>query len=143
MYTFTKSRLFVTLLSAWVGSSPFLAAQPETLSAWSRDGKMVYFQSTSRDISGMNDIYRVAITGGTRSPDELRRLLSLMVGELNASHSGVSAPQGSTDITTGRPGLRFDRVTYENTGRLLITEVVELGSAAIAGRINVGDTYCL
>jgi tricorn protease len=40
----------------------------EVLNAWSRDGKMVYFQSTSRDIAGMNDIYRVAITGGTPMP---------------------------------------------------------------------------
>src|SRR5208282_2365460 len=32
---------------------------------------------------------------GASTPDEVRRLLSLMVGELNASHSGVAAPQGS------------------------------------------------
>lgn len=37
----------------------------EVLSGWSRDGKYLYFHSTSRDISGMNDIYRVAAAGGT------------------------------------------------------------------------------
>ncbi len=76
---------------------------------------------------------------GTRTPDELRRLLSMMVGELNASHSGVSAPQGSIDVTTGRLGLRFDRITYENTGKLLITEVVGLGPTALSGNVKPGD----
>lgn len=37
----------------------------ERLDAWSRDGKWVYFSSTSRDIAGMNDLYRVALAGGT------------------------------------------------------------------------------
>lgn len=75
---------------------------------------------------------------GARSPDELRRLLSLMVGELNASHSGVSAPPANTDITTGRLGLRFDRIVYETTGKLLITEVINLGPASLAGTIKPG-----
>ncbi|WP_461108649.1 S41 family peptidase [Spirosoma koreense] len=79
------------------------------------------------------------LAAGARTPDELRRLLSLMVGELNASHSGVSGPQGATDISTGRLGLRFDRITYENTGKLLITEVVVLGPAALAGSVKPGD----
>ena len=79
------------------------------------------------------------LAAGSRSADELRRLLSLMVGELNASHSGVSGPSGATDITTGRLGLRFDRLTYENTGKFLITEVVTLGPAALAATISPGD----
>ncbi|MBD2700963.1 PD40 domain-containing protein [Spirosoma sp. BT702] len=79
------------------------------------------------------------LAAGARTSDELRRLLSLMVGELNASHSGVSGPQGSIDITTGRLGLRFDRITYESTGKLLITEVVALGPTALAGSIKPGD----
>ncbi|WP_375446925.1 DPP IV N-terminal domain-containing protein [uncultured Fibrella sp.] len=76
---------------------------------------------------------------GARTPDELRRLLSLMVGELNASHSGVSGPQGAADISTGRLGLRFDRITYENTGKLLVTEVINLGPASLAGTVKPGD----
>lgn len=76
---------------------------------------------------------------GARTPDELRRLLSLMVGELNASHSGVSGPQGVADITTGRLGLRFDRITYENTGKLLITEVVNLGPTSLVGAVKPGE----
>ena len=76
---------------------------------------------------------------GARTPDELRRLLSLMVGELNASHSGVSGPFGSVQTTTGRLGLRFDRVEYETNGRLRVTEVIDLSPAALAGDIKPGD----
>jgi Tol biopolymer transport system component/C-terminal processing protease CtpA/Prc len=79
------------------------------------------------------------LAAGARTADELRRLLNLMVGELNASHSGVGAPAGSADISTGRLGLRFDRITYENTGKLLITEVIALSPAAIVGTIKPGD----
>ena len=38
---------------------------PEQLNAWSRDGEWLYFSSTSRDISGMHDVFRVRATGGT------------------------------------------------------------------------------
>ncbi|MBD2754637.1 S41 family peptidase [Spirosoma validum] len=79
------------------------------------------------------------LAAGARTPDELRRLISLMLGELNASHSGISAPAGSVQTTTGRLGLRFDRTEYENSGRLRITEVIELSPAAIAGTIKPGD----
>ena len=37
----------------------------ERLDAWSRDGRWLYFSSTSRDIAGMNDLYRVRAEGGT------------------------------------------------------------------------------
>ncbi|RZK59202.1 MAG: peptidase S41, partial [Hymenobacter sp.] len=37
----------------------------DQLDAWSADGKYLYFSSTSRDIAGMNDIYRVPVGGGT------------------------------------------------------------------------------
>ena len=37
----------------------------EVLEGWSPDGAWVYFASTSRDIAGMNDIFRVPATGGT------------------------------------------------------------------------------
>jgi Tol biopolymer transport system component len=37
----------------------------DNFDAWSPDGKWLYFYSNSKDISGMNDIFRVSATGGT------------------------------------------------------------------------------
>jgi len=79
------------------------------------------------------------LIAGARTPDEMRRLLNLMVGELNASHLGVGAPPAGNQATTGRLGLRFDRSEYETTGRLRVTEVIDLSPAAIAGGIKAGD----
>ncbi|OLY93837.1 N-terminal domain of tricorn protease-containing protein [Cnuella takakiae] len=76
---------------------------------------------------------------GAGTPDELRRVISLMVGELNASHSGISAPPAGASFTTGRLGLYFDREAYEDKGLFLVTEVVNLGPAAITGRVKAGD----
>ena len=76
---------------------------------------------------------------GARTPDELRRVLSLMVGELDASHLGVTPPPGSFTPSTGRLGLRWDPAEYERSGRLRVAEVVPLGPAAVAGGIAPGD----
>jgi tricorn protease len=76
---------------------------------------------------------------GARTPDEMRRLLSMMVGELNASHSGVSAPVNMVQTSTGRLGLRFDRGEYESSGKLRVTEVIPLGPAAVGREIKSGD----
>jgi Tol biopolymer transport system component len=83
--------------------------------------------------------YAPHIAGAT-TPDEMRRLLNLMVGELNASHMGVGAPGGGAQANpVGRLGLRFDRVEYENNGRLKITELIALSPAANSKQIKVGD----
>jgi Tol biopolymer transport system component/C-terminal processing protease CtpA/Prc len=76
---------------------------------------------------------------GARTPDELRRVLQLMVGELNASHLGVSPPPGTVTPSTGRLGLSWDAAEYERTGRLRVAEVVPLGPSDVAGGIAVGD----
>lgn len=79
---------------------------------------------------------------GCLTPDEMRRLLNLMVGELNASHLGVSAPFGGGaggGSVTGKLGLRFDRAEYEGTGRLKVTEVIALSPAAVSQQIQAGD----
>jgi tricorn protease len=76
---------------------------------------------------------------GARTPDEMRRLLNLMVGELNASHSGVAGPfTGAQATPSGRLGLSFDRREYEGGGRLHVTSVLPLSPAAIAG-VKPGD----
>lgn len=79
------------------------------------------------------------LIAGSRTPDELRRLLQLMVGELNASHLGAGAPPGGNAPATGRTGLRFDRREYEASGRLRVTEVIALSPVAIAGGVKPGD----
>jgi tricorn protease len=37
----------------------------DQLDAWSRDGRWIYFSSSSGDISNMNDVFRVSSDGGT------------------------------------------------------------------------------
>lgn len=73
-----------------------------------------------------------------QSTEELRRIMRFMVGELNASHSGVNGPSFSPQANVGRLGLRFDRVEYERDGKLKVTEVLTLSPAALAG-IRVGE----
>jgi C-terminal processing protease CtpA/Prc len=74
----------------------------------------------------------------TRTPIELARLLSMMVGELNASHLGV-APSGDPVRVTGRLGLRFDRAEYEKSGTLKVAGLVPLTPAAVTRKIAVGE----
>ena len=63
-----------------------------------------------------------------RTPDEMRRVLSFMIGELNSSHSGISAGfAAATPPTDGRLGLTVNPA--DNT----ITKVTPLGPADIAG----------
>jgi tricorn protease len=78
------------------------------------------------------------LVAGARTRDEVRRLISLMVGELNASHLGIS-DSGPSQASTGRLGLRFDRAEYEGSGRLRVSEVIPLSPAALVGQIHTGD----
>ncbi|MEO6778838.1 MAG: LpqB family beta-propeller domain-containing protein [Gemmatimonadaceae bacterium] len=74
---------------------------------------------------------------GAETPDEMRRILSLLVGELNSSHSGIGAAS-SVPPYAGRVGLGFDRSEYERSGRFRISEVVPLSPAAVSG-VTVGE----
>jgi tricorn protease len=75
---------------------------------------------------------------GTKTPDEMRRVISMMLGELNASHMGISAPPQNTQTTVGRLGADFDRSEYEQNGRVKLANVLPLGAAALAG-LKAGD----
>ena len=79
------------------------------------------------------------MVAGAKSIDEVRRLMNLMVGELNASHLGVGGQSAFTGTPVGKLGLRFDRNEYETNGNLKISEVITLSPAAVAKTINVGD----
>ena len=76
-----------------------------------------------------------------RTPDEMRRIASLMIGELNASHLGINAPPaaGGGGGGVGHLGLDFDRNEYESNGRLKVTSIVPLGPAALGADIARGD----
>jgi Tol biopolymer transport system component/C-terminal processing protease CtpA/Prc len=75
---------------------------------------------------------------GARTRDEMRRVIALMIGELNASHTGINPPAGSTVTSVGRLGARFDRADYERSGALRVTEIIPLGPAALAGGLETG-----
>ncbi|HEX7797956.1 MAG TPA: S41 family peptidase, partial [Vicinamibacterales bacterium] len=75
---------------------------------------------------------------GTRTPDEMRRVISMMLGDLNASHMGIQSPRQQNQTSLGRLAVDFDRSEYERDGRLKITSVAPLGPAALAG-IKAGE----
>ena len=78
---------------------------------------------------------------GSATADELRRVLSLMIGELDASHLGINAAPDPAAAAggTGRLGLQFDTALYEASGQFRITSVLPLGPADVAGGISVGQ----
>jgi tricorn protease len=76
---------------------------------------------------------------GAANNAELRRLVSLMIGELNASHLGISGPPDPSATTTGHLGLRFDPDEYARSGHLKITNILPLGPAGVARNVAVGD----
>lgn len=81
---------------------------------------------------------------GAKTYDELRRAINLMIGELDASHSGVNRPStgfgAAPAARSGDLGLRFDREAYEAGRGLVVREVIDLGPSAIQGSIRPGDT---
>jgi Tol biopolymer transport system component/C-terminal processing protease CtpA/Prc len=77
-----------------------------------------------------------------RTPAEFRRVMELMLGELDSSHMGISAEAAfspAPSYTIGRLGAQWDAQTYERTGRVRIAEIVPLGPLALAGGVAVGD----
>lgn len=90
------------------------------------------------DWQALHDQY-APFAAGSRTPDELRRVIGLMIGELNASHSGISGGFNDRESPlTGRPGIEFDASAYEGSGQFKVSEVLDLSPAAIAG-IKPGD----
>jgi Tol biopolymer transport system component/C-terminal processing protease CtpA/Prc len=78
---------------------------------------------------------------GAKTTDEMRRVLSLMIGEMNGSHMGISGPPapGLPTAQTGKLGLEFDRGAYEQRGQLRVTAVIPNAAAALTERIKPGD----
>ena len=87
------------------------------------------------DWNAEHALYMPYIEGST-TPDEMRRVISLMIGDLNSSHSGIAAGAGGAAggpgrSGTGRIGLSFDPAEYDRTGHLRITEIIPLAPASL------------
>ena len=89
------------------------------------------------DWNAEREIYGSRVTLA-KSGDELRRLLNLMVGDLNASHSGAN-PSDPPQPTTGRLGVFFSPSDYDKRGSLVVSEVVPLSPADVA-KIRAGES---
>src|SRR5262245_18427103 len=66
----------------------------ELVTGWSADGKSIYFSSTSHEISGVTDVYRVAATGGTPMP--------LAADRYTTEYFAAAAPIGDAIAITAR-----------------------------------------
>jgi Tol biopolymer transport system component/C-terminal processing protease CtpA/Prc len=77
---------------------------------------------------------------------EFARILSLMIGELDSSHSGYAQRPAPPQTHPGRLGADVDVAAYERDGRVRFTNVLPLGPLALAGikdgdeLLAVGDT---
>ena len=80
-----------------------------------------------------------SVVEGAKTPDEMRRVIGLMIGELNASHSGIGPAPQSTQSVVGKPGVLFDSAEYESSGRFKVSEVIDLSPAALSSKIKPGD----
>ena len=101
--------------------------------AWTYLGDQFFDEKMNGvDWNAVRTAYQPRVAGA-RTPDEMRRIVSMMLGELNASHMGISAPPQPAGNTLGRLALDFDRAEYEEHGRLRVAGVVPLGPGAVAG----------
>jgi tricorn protease len=75
-----------------------------------------------------------------RTREEFSRLLNLMIGELNSSHSGFRERRtpGAPPFTIGRLGIDLDAAAYASGAHVRVAAVVPLGPAALAG-VRAGD----
>ena len=66
----------------------------EQLVSWSPDGQWLYYSSSSRDISGMNDLFRVSAQGGTP--------MQVSADRYTSEYFGAPSPDGKTIAFTAR-----------------------------------------
>lgn len=72
----------------------------DQLDGWSPDGRWIYYSSTSRDIAGMNDIYRVPADGGTPMPVAADRYVNEFFAA--ASPDGATLAISARGIASGQ-----------------------------------------
>ena len=108
--------------------------------AWGAlDRHFVNADFNGQDWGKLRDRFEPQIEGA-HTGDEMRRLINLMIGELNSSHSGIGKPGAPIDYDhVGDLGLRFEREPYEAGKGLIIRQVIALGPSAIEGSIKPGE----
>ena len=80
----------LTLASGEISRLTFDDAN-ELVSGWSPDSKSIYFQSTSHDISGVLDVYRVGADGGTP--------MAVAADRYTTEYFAAPSPTGDVAIT--------------------------------------------
>ena len=93
------------------------------------------------DWNAVRSDVRAAGRGRARRRTRCGAHLRLMIGELNASHLGVSAPRrtrGRAGTTSAGSACASTARSTKRAGRLKVTDVVPLGPAGVAG-IKPGD----
>ena len=91
-----------------------------------------------RRLEGRADDATSRASRASRTPDEMRRIMLMMVGELNASHMGIWRRRSARRRRSGGSVLDFDRGEYERAAGFNVTDVLPLGPAALAG-LKPGD----
>jgi C-terminal processing protease CtpA/Prc len=84
------------------------------------------------DWVAIHDLYARRIAGARTALEE-RRLIALMIGELNASHMAAGSSGSEIKTSVARLGVSFDPDEYRRSGTLRITAVVPSGPAALSG----------
>ena len=78
---------------------------------------------------------------GARTHEEFERIVNLMIGELDSSHSGYRSARlpDTPPPAIGNLGVDFDASAYERGGTLRFANVYARGPLALAGRVGPGD----
>src|SRR5690606_37494903 len=104
----------------------------DQLDGWSADGRWIYYSSTSRDIAGMNDVYRVAPTGGTPMPVAADRYTN--------EFFAAAAPDGQTLAVSAR-GIASSQWWRRGHSHIDQSEVwlVRIGATPTYERVTDGE----
>jgi len=74
-----------------------------------------------------------------KTPGELQRVLSLLIGDLNTSHVRINTrARPGPSVAIGRLGVRFDLIAQKRMGVLRVAEVVS-GGPADQVNVRIGD----
>ena len=68
---------------------------------------------------------------GARNNTDLSYVITLMVGDLNASHLGVYYSEGGAADPTGDLGIDFDPVEYLQYGRFKVSDIIPIAPASV------------